>query len=52
MEPKDPIEEDKTKTAPPVPEFKLTRNGVPVIPSRGETITLEQIQAIMDEEGV
>ena len=28
------------------------RNGVPVIPSRGEIITLEQIQKIMDEEGI
>ena len=28
------------------------RNGVPVIPSRGEIITLEQIQRIMDEEGI
>ena len=28
------------------------RTGVPVIPSRGETITLEHIQTIMDAEGI
>jgi len=28
------------------------RNGVPILPSRGEIITLEKIQQIMDEEGI
>lgn len=28
------------------------RNGVPVLPSRGEIITMEKIQAIMDKEGI
>ena len=28
------------------------RNGVPTIPRRGETITMEHIQKIMDEEGI
>lgn len=29
-----------------------TRGGVPVLPSRGEVITLEQIQQLRDKEGV
>lgn len=33
------------------PRF-VYRNGVPVRPSRGEIITLEHIQKIMDEEGI
>jgi hypothetical protein len=28
------------------------RNGVPVFPSRGEIVTSEKIQQIMDEEGI
>ncbi len=28
------------------------RSGVPVIPSRGDIITIERIQKLMDEEGV
>lgn len=28
------------------------RNGVPLLPSRGEIITLEHIQKLMDEEGI
>lgn len=28
------------------------KNGIPVRPSRGEIITLEHIQKIMDEEGI
>jgi hypothetical protein len=28
------------------------RNGVPVFPSRGEIITTEHIQKIIDEEGI
>ena len=34
------------------PSKKAMRNGVPVLPSRGEIITLEKIQEIMDKEGV
>jgi hypothetical protein len=30
----------------------LTRNGVPVLPSRGEAVTLEHIRQLMDQEGV
>jgi len=29
-----------------------TRGGVPVLPSRGEVITLDQVQRLMDKEGV
>ena len=41
-------------TAPAVtPQKKsVMRNGVPVLPSRGEIITLEHIQQLADEEGV
>ena len=28
------------------------KNGIPVRPSRGEIITLEHVQKIMDEEGI
>ena len=28
------------------------KNGVPVRPSRGEIVTLEHVQKIMDEEGI
>lgn len=28
------------------------RNGIPQLPSRGEIITMEHIQRIMDEEGI
>lgn len=28
------------------------RNGVPLLPSRGEVITMEHIQKLMDEEGI
>lgn len=31
---------------------KRIRNGVPLLPSRGEIITMEHIQKIMDEEGI
>jgi hypothetical protein len=30
----------------------LTRNGVPVLPPRGEVITLERVQKLMDSEAV
>lgn len=29
-----------------------TRSGVPVLPSRGEVVTLERVQQLMDKEGV
>ena len=29
-----------------------SRGGVPILPSRGEIITLEKIQGLMDKEGV
>jgi hypothetical protein len=28
------------------------RNGVPLLPARGEIITLEHVQKLMDEEGI
>lgn len=28
------------------------RNGVPVLPSRGEIVTLEKVRLLMEEEGV
>ncbi|NJK92671.1 MAG: hypothetical protein HC904_13095 [Blastochloris sp.] len=39
---------------PPAPEDTVMkiRNGIPVFPSRGEIITMEHIQRIMDEEGI
>ena len=30
----------------------VLRGGVPVLPSRGELVTLEHVQKIQDEEGV
>ena len=36
---------------PPVSELKY-RNGVPQFPSRGDIVTLEHVQHIMDEEGI
>jgi hypothetical protein len=29
-----------------------TRNGVPLLASRGEVVTLERVQKLMDEEGI
>jgi len=29
-----------------------SRGGVPVLPSRGEVVTLDQVQRLMDKEGV
>jgi uncharacterized protein len=31
---------------------RVVRGGVPLLPSRGEIITLEQIQALRDREGL
>jgi len=33
-------------------EITQYRNGVPLFPSRGEVVTMEHIQKIMDEEGI
>ena len=41
-----------TATAAPASEEMVIRNGVPVLPSRGEVITMEHIQEIMDQEGI
>jgi hypothetical protein len=29
-----------------------TRNGVPVLPSRGEVVTIDQVQRLIDTDGV
>jgi hypothetical protein len=41
-------------TVPVQPSAKIstTRGGVPVLPSRGEVVTLEHTQKLMDEEGL
>lgn len=31
---------------------RRSRGGVPVLPSRGEVVTLEKVRRLMDEEGV
>lgn len=28
------------------------KNGIPVLPSRGEVVTLEEVRRIMDMEGI
>ncbi|HEX4647107.1 MAG TPA: hypothetical protein VH598_16005 [Verrucomicrobiae bacterium] len=33
-------------------QTRRRRGGVPVLPTRGEVITLEKVRKIMDEEGV
>lgn len=38
--------------APPAKRRTGLRGGVPVLPSRGEIITLEHVQKMQDEEGV
>lgn len=30
----------------------IYKNGIPILASRGEIVTLEHVQAIMDEEGI
>ena len=32
--------------------LRPARGGVPVLPSRGEVVTLDHVQALMDREGV
>jgi hypothetical protein len=34
------------------PEPYIIKNGIPVLPSRGEIVSLEQVQRIMDQEGI
>jgi hypothetical protein len=38
--------------APPMKRRPGLRGGVPVLPSRGEIVTLDHVQAIQDQEGV
>ena len=38
--------------APPPKRRPGLRGGVPVLPSRGEVVTLEHVRRIQDEEGV
>jgi hypothetical protein len=38
--------------APPTKRRPALRGGVPVLPSRGEIVTLEHVQKLQDEEGV
>ena len=38
--------------APPPKRRPGLRGGVPVLPSRGEIVTLEHVQKMQDEEGV
>jgi hypothetical protein len=33
-------------------KIPATRGGVPLLPSRGEVVTLEQVQHLRDEEGI
>jgi hypothetical protein len=37
---------------PPKKGRTATRCGVPLLPSRGEVVTLEKVRRLMDEEGV
>ncbi len=30
----------------------LMKNGIPVLPSRGEVVTVEKVRRIMEEEGI
>ena len=41
----------KALSSPPTKKVTM-RNGVPVLPARGEIITMEKIQAIMEQEGI
>lgn len=50
MESKQDIQQNDRPSAAKEPA--AVRNGVPVLPSRGETVTLEMVQEIMDKVGV
>lgn len=41
----------KGLTSRPKPKVKY-RNGIPVFPARGETITIDHINRMMDQEGI
>ncbi|MGD9588931.1 MAG: hypothetical protein AB7Q37_02300 [Pyrinomonadaceae bacterium] len=41
-----------TNTGSKTKEPAETRNGVPVLPSRGEIVTLEHVANLMDKEGI
>jgi hypothetical protein len=41
----------RTATTPPPTETTL-RGGVPVLPSRGEVVTLEKLRQLREQEGV
>lgn len=41
----------QASSVPEKPEVRF-RNGVPLLPSRGETITLAHVREILDEEGI
>jgi hypothetical protein len=40
------------KLQPPGSGAESTRGGVPLIPARGELVTLEKVRRLMDDEGV
>ncbi len=41
------------QTAPSTESSKArVRNGIPLLPSRGETVTLSHVREILDEEGI
>jgi hypothetical protein len=39
-------------TAPAKARHVKMKNGFPILPSRGEIVTLEKVRRIMDEEGI
>jgi hypothetical protein len=41
-----------TTAANPSATAERSRSGIPVLPSRGEIITLEKVQQLMDKEGL
>lgn len=41
----------KGLTSPPSGNVRI-RNGIPMLPKRGEIITLEHVRRLMDEEGI
>jgi hypothetical protein len=41
-----------TATGSKVRKTPLTRGGVPLLPSRGEVVTLDHVRELMDREGL
>jgi len=41
-----------TVSAEKTKKLSSTRGGVPLLPSRGEVVTLDRVQRLMDKEGV